>query len=797
MFGEDLKYNSGRDKKFNKEVSNRIFIPVFQAAKERGIAFRDLLIGVPYEESYFLNKRERVEWWVYCKILSNMRTMFSYKDFENIGADFIRGGTYIEGLIGFFLLTSKKISKISSGAVLKRITSNILCSNTQLEFIGNNKMRFTIRVEKGYEHPPEFAYGNKGIIHELGNRIGLKNCTVYMQFIPHGAFYDMSWERESILFKLKRAVRWLFNINKAFGELTDTHEELLKEYEKLEDYKNNLETKVDERTSELKKAHEQLSETIVLLKQAQQAQNHFFTNISHEFRTPLTLILGPVKQMIESENNEKNKNDLKVVYRNANNLLRLVNQLLDLSKLESGNMQLQTVCRNIMPVLKSITESFYPYAERKGIELKLNSQQDNLILYLDKDKIEKIISNVLSNACNFTPRGGQIEVKVIKNKKFACIIIRDTGIGIANEKIPRIFDRFYQVNGGVTREHQGTGIGLALTKELVELHKGKIEVESEEGKGTTCTIYIPLGKEHLKPEEINETESGEENITLSVKENFYREDISGNNKSTEVKIKTGMLADKSEKSLLLIIDDNPDVRNYIKNKLCIDFRIIEAADGEEGWKNSVDQIPDLIISDVMMPKMDGFKLCDKLKKDERTSHIPIILLTAKASSKDKVEGFETGADEYIMKPFEMEELKARILNLIEQRKRIHEHFRRHGLFEIEETNINPVDKKFIENTMKYINEHISDCSFGVENLAKDMAVSRSLLLKKTVFLVGDPPIELIKRTRLNKAAKLIENKFGNISEIALEVGFNNPSYFAECFKKQFGVNPSQYKNRSI
>ncbi len=242
----------------------------------------------------------------------------------------------------------------------------------------------------------------------------------------------------------------------------------------------------------------------------------------------------------------------------------------------------------------------------------------------------------------------------------------------------------------------------------------------------------------------------------------------------------------------MIVEDNSDVRNYIRSNLDKDYKIIEAVDGEDGLKKSIDEMPDLVVSDVMMPKMDGFKLCSKLKTDERTSHIPIILLTAKASSQDKIEGFETGADDYIMKPFDTEELKARIKNLIEQRKRIHEHFRKHGLFEIEEKNITPVDQKFLQKAVIVINEHLSDTSFGVEVLAEKMAVSRSLLLKKIEALIGESPNDLIKRMRLNKAAKLIESKFGNISEIALEVGFNNPSYFAECFKKQFGINPSQY-----
>jgi DNA-binding response OmpR family regulator len=246
------------------------------------------------------------------------------------------------------------------------------------------------------------------------------------------------------------------------------------------------------------------------------------------------------------------------------------------------------------------------------------------------------------------------------------------------------------------------------------------------------------------------------------------------------------------KPVLLIVEDSADVREYISGNLSEAYRILEATDGEDGWNTSIGQMPDIIVSDVMMPKMDGFELCHRLKTDERTSHIPVILLTAKASSQDKIEGFETGADDYIMKPFEPAELEARLRNLVDQRERLHEHFRKHGLVEIEQEKITPLDQRFLQKFFAIITEHMSDASFGVEILANLMAVSRSSLLKKVEALIGEPPNAVIKRIRLNKAAQLIKGGFGNISEVALEVGFNNPSYFTESFRKQFGVNPSEY-----
>lgn len=321
------------------------------------------------------------------------------------------------------------------------------------------------------------------------------------------------------------------------------------------------------------------------------------------------------------------------------------------------------------------------------------------------------------------------------------------------------------------------------------MHKGKIKVVSEEGKGSTFRLIFPLGKKHLKPEEICKEESEKEQETISTSfEDFIESEVE-NKINVESFVKPVLPS-------LLIVEDNSDVRKYISMILENQYRIIEAIDGEEGLNKSFEQIPDLIISDIMMPKLDGFQLCSKLKTDSRTSHIPVIILTAKATMQDKINGLEIGADDYIMKPFEASELKARIKNLLEQRKRLHEHFRQHGLFEIEGKNITPVNQKFLKKTVAIITEHISDTSFGVEMLAENMAVSRSLLLKKIEALIGEPPSELIKRIKLNKAAKLIEKNFGNISEVALEVGFNNPSYFAECFRKQFGFSPSQYHNKS-
>jgi signal transduction histidine kinase/ligand-binding sensor domain-containing protein/DNA-binding response OmpR family regulator len=529
------------------------------------------------------------------------------------------------------------------------------------------------------------------------------------------------------------------------------------------------------------------------LHEMDQMKSRFFTNVSHEFRTPLTLILGPANDLINKEEDKSKKEELKIIRKSADRLHGLVNQLLDLSKLEADRMKLETCAENIIPLLKGLVLSFASLADRKKITLKFNSVAMELVVYIDRDKIEKIINNIISNSFKYTSEGGKIDVNVSKDEKNLEIKISDTGMGISKERIDKVFDRFYQVDGSHTKEQEGTGIGLALTKELVELHKGEIKVESKEGEGTTLTVLLPLGKEHLKPEEIVEKEIQEETTKTMEETEFIPETEKSKEKADiDVLLDTDLSADKAGKPLLLIVEDNSDVGNYIIGHLEDDYRIQEAIDGEDGFNKSIEQIPDLIVSDVMMPKMDGFELCNKLKTDERTSHIPVILLTAKTTSKDKIEGYETGADDYIMKPFDANELIVRVKNLIEQRKRIKEHFIKEGLFEISVEQIGPTDKNFLKKIVEIINKHISDTSFNIDAFADEVSMSRMQLHRKLVALVGEPPGSLIRRVRLSKAAKLIVDNFGNISEIALEVGFSNPANFAHSFRQQFGVSPSDY-----
>ena len=520
------------------------------------------------------------------------------------------------------------------------------------------------------------------------------------------------------------------------------------------------------------------------LQEVDKLKTRFFTNISHEFRTPLTLIQAPAKVIVDRSEDQDIKDSAKLIYRNAIKLNGLVNQLLDLAKLEAGEMILKVSESDLIGLLDDIIISFTPFAERKKIKFKFNSNVDKLRAYLDKDKIQIIINNILSNAFKFTAEGGEINVNVLTVNSNVKIVISDTGIGVPSNRLEKIFDRFYQVDDTHTREHEGTGIGLALTKELVDLHKGKIEVESKEGAGSTFTITFLLGKENYSSDQIiSEKDMG--NISKSEKVSLLEPQTTTN------QIDIDILSEEN-KPLLLVADDNNDVRNFIKGILENDYKILEARNGLEGLEISFIEIPDLIICDLMMPKLDGFEMSAKLKNDERTSHIPIIMLTAKATSKDKLEGYETGADDYIIKPFDAQILKSRVKNLIEQRRKLKEYFTSNGLFYLDKSKVSNIDKIFLQKVIDVINKHLSDPLFGVELLAEEIAISRTTLNKKLVGLIGEPPGEFIKRIKLTKASRLLRNNHENISQIALEVGFSNPAYFSECFRKQFGVSPTQY-----
>lgn len=524
--------------------------------------------------------------------------------------------------------------------------------------------------------------------------------------------------------------------------------------------------------------HEQVEK----LQEIDRLKSTFFANISHELRTPLTLILGPVDDILKQNINDQVRKNIDVMHRNGKRLLRLINQLLDFSKLEAGTVKLSTAELDLVAYVKRIVASFMSAAERNNIRLEFKAKERTLLCYFDAEKLETIVANILSNAFKFTPEGGHIVVRVERQKnekgKFCEITIQDSGIGIPEDELSHIFDRFYQIDDSQTRKHEGAGIGLALAKEMAELHHGTIEVESQPCQGSLFTVRLPLGRTHLKDDEISK-----EPIEETIFEPRAVE-TSGTDSQNQ--------AQKKSKPLVLLVEDNHDVRFYIRDLLSGSYNVREAQNGVQGLDMAIRKSPDLIISDVMMPEMDGFELCEKIKTDGRTSHIPIILLTARADESDKLSGLETGADDYIIKPFSAQELKIRVNNLIEQRKRLRETFSRKLDVDPSEITVTSMDREFLNRAIKIVEEHMAHSSFSIEFLARRLGLSRMHLHRKIKALTDLTASQFVLLIRLKRAAQLLEERAGTVTEIAYQVGFENPSYFSACFRKQFGVRPSEY-----
>ena len=544
-------------------------------------------------------------------------------------------------------------------------------------------------------------------------------------------------------------------------------------------------------------------------------KSRFFANISHEFRTPLTLIKGPVEKLWEKVTDDEGRHNLNLIRNNCQRLMELINQLLDLSKLESRRMRLKVRKEELVSMVRGMTMAFESLAELHNIELIVNAPNEKVYVYVERRKFEMIISNLLSNAFKFTPEGGKIAVELKQdtindegkaighrqlptgNNEFIEIAITDTGIGIQPEHQAYIFERFYQVDDSTTRRYSGTGIGLALVNELVELHGGKIIVSSDVNKGSQFVIFLPTGKEHLNPEDIISDEeistSGNEqteNEPAIFTDEYKTKDRFDDNRQPIV------IDGRSPKEkTILVIEDNPDVRKYICDTLKETYHTISAKNGKIGLAIAVKAFPDLVVCDVMMPEMDGFSFCEKLKTDEKTSHIPVILLTAKASEENRLAGLEIGADDYLTKPFSAPELLARIKNLIAQRRRLQELFQSQIILAPGDVTVTSMDQQFLQKAIDIIETYISDTDFTAEIFSSEMSVSRVHLNRKIKVITGLTTTHFIRSIRLKRAAQLLPQKSGNISEIAYSVGFNNPSFFATCFREQFGVSPSEFVHR--
>lgn len=506
----------------------------------------------------------------------------------------------------------------------------------------------------------------------------------------------------------------------------------------------------------------------------------FFTNVSHEFRTPLSLIMAPVEKMVKQTNEPEQKKQYQLIYRNARRLLALVNQLLDFRKLEMQELRLYPSHGDIVPFVKEVAFSFTDMAGAKHINFNFTSDIPALQISFDPDKLERILFNLLSNAFKFTREYGNIEVSLglqpgsgeLQHAQYVFIRVKDSGIGIPPEDQERIFERFFQHDVPGTILNQGSGIGLAISKEFVRLHKGTIAVESEPGKGTCFTVLLPVTAPVEKPE----TAPVEEKLTPV-----------GAEEPTDQPGKGGR-----KKPVILIVDDNEDIRFYLKDNLRRNYIVYEAVNGAEGWEKTKQLQPDLVVSDVMMPVMDGMELCRTIKHDKHTSHIPVILLTARSAAEPKMEAFGVGANDYITKPFSYEMLQSRIKNLLAQQEAMRKLFQKQVEVNPSEISVTSVDEQFIRQSIETVEQNISNPDFSVEDLSRALHMSRVALYKKLLALTGKSPLDFIKTIRLKRAAQLLEKSQYNISEVAYEVGFNNPKYFARTFKKEFGVLPSEY-----
>ncbi|WP_163324606.1 hybrid sensor histidine kinase/response regulator [Draconibacterium mangrovi] len=512
----------------------------------------------------------------------------------------------------------------------------------------------------------------------------------------------------------------------------------------------------------------------------------FFTNISHEFRTPLSLIIAPIDKLIEHSKNDDDKKHLILIQRNARRLLAMVNQLLDFRKMELQKIKVNKDWGEIIGFIQEISASFEDLMESKNITFSFSSNHKSLYTYFDKDKTDKIFTNLLTNACKFTNSGGKIGMDINLNssaeKPVLTVKVSDTGIGIAPEQQMQIFNRFYQTDHSGTEINQGSGIGLSMVKEYVTLLGGDVNVESQLNEGSRFTVEIPV--DLFTEEEIAA------NKELEVTERkTYKQPTS----TTSEKVP----AYDREKKTLAIVEDSSDLRFYLKENFKDRYNIIEAENGAEAWAGFEKQLPDIVISDVMMPEMNGVELCTKIKSNRKTKHIPVILLTAKTDTAPVVEGYESGADAYLTKPFDFKVLESRIENLLRLREQLRVSFQSMTGLNPEKIKVDSEDEKFIKKALKIVEDNISEASFTVEDFGAEMAMSRVSLYKKLLALTDRTPIEFIRVIRLKRAAHLLETSQLSVSEVAYRVGFNNPRYFSKYFSKEYEMLPSEYieKNR--
>jgi len=574
--------------------------------------------------------------------------------------------------------------------------------------------------------------------------------------------------------------------------------------EQIEGQKYQLELK----NQEISVQRDKLIELNKHVNLVNQLKLRFFTNISHEFRTPLTLILGPLDKLLSSWKGEQSTFEtLQLINRNAQRLLHLINQLMEFRKIESGKLELKVSLGDINNFLENIFSSFQQLAIQQDIKCEFVPVPQSVDCWFDHEKVENIIFNLLSNAFKFTSSGGSVSLKMsftnivgrtgeIESKHKSSpstplleIKVSDSGVGISEEHIAHIFKRFYQVNSSESLKVRGSGIGLSLSKELVKAHHGSIMAESRHNEGSVFTVHLPVFRENFDPKEIFDQKV---ELKQTLKEQVLK--LSGEllAEVPEPRKKPYSVSDESRKPLILVAEDNYDLRTHIAISLGDEYRVMEAENGKVAYELAKNHNPELIISDIMMPIMDGLELCSRLKNNLHTSHIIVVLLTARNSVEHWIEGFETGADDYISKPFDMNLLKVRLRQLIESRRQLKKHFGKDLTLEHTENSISAADEKFIQKALEVVEGNYADAGFGVEEFVAKMLVSHSLLHKKLSAIADQSASDFITSYRLKKAAQLLQLNEKSVSEIAYDIGFNDPKYFSRQFKKYFGSTPSEY-----
>jgi len=555
-----------------------------------------------------------------------------------------------------------------------------------------------------------------------------------------------------------------------------------KEKQRINTLLSEKNKEIQEKQKEIENQNKKLEEQANKLSELDELKTRFFTNISHEFRTPLTLIIGPIEQLLTSVKDKRIKDSLNIMHRNAISLLELINQLLEISKIEKGNIKLKFQKANIKSEVQYLIDMFSSMAKEKNLKLRFTSEYADFNGYLDKEKFEKIIINLLSNAFKHTQEGTiTVNLKKLKEHDKFQLSVSDTGVGIKEEKLPFIFDRFYQVDSIENEETAGTGIGLSFIKEIVKLYKGEILAESKQGEGSKFIVTLPLNLEHYDKDEHDIIEASSDKPGLLIESMVVEESNTNLTKDNNTK----------EAEVILVVEDHEDLRKFIVTNLSEDYKILEAPDGEAGIELAQKELPNIIISDIMMPKVDGLQLTQTLKNNENTSHIPIIMLTAKSSVESKIEGLENEADDYLTKPFNIKELQVRIKNILKTRQKLQDKYKKSIVVNPSEITTTSADEKFLSKVLKVVEDNMDNSELSVEMLCELVGMSRANIHKKLKCLVNQSATEFINTIRLKRAAQLIQQHAGNISEIAYDVGFNNLSYFSRAFKKHFNMTPKE------